>query len=143
MDALKKTIQVGVASALIAAGVFSGTLAHAGQQQTSEVPKIIRKSGGALQASAIKRVEPSYPLLAKAAHVSGAVLVELTIDESGDVSSAKAISGHPLLKDAAVQAALGWFRSGGPARWLGRRGFWPAGEPLSQYAGRPCRPACW
>ncbi len=73
-----------------------------------EPPKIVRKSGGVLQGSATRRVQPSYPPLAKAARVSGAVVVEVTVDENGSVISARAISGHPLLKDAAVQAAQGW-----------------------------------
>jgi tetratricopeptide (TPR) repeat protein len=32
----------------------------------------------------------------------------VTIDESGNVTSAQAVAGHPLLKDAAVEAARGW-----------------------------------
>src|SRR2546426_4587189 len=76
--------------------------------QSEEPPKIIRKSGGVLQGSATRRVEPAYPALAKAARVSGAVVVEVTIDEEGNVMSARAISGHPLLKDPAVAAARGW-----------------------------------
>jgi TonB family protein len=71
-------------------------------------PKIIRKSGGVLQGSATKRVQPTYPPLAKAARVSGSVVVEVTVDEEGRVIAARAISGHPLLKDAAVAAARGW-----------------------------------
>src|SRR5207247_1880033 len=74
----------------------------------TEPPRIIRKSGGVLQGSATRRVEPAYPPLARAARVSGAVVVEVTIDEDGKVISARAISGHPLLKDAAVTAAQGW-----------------------------------
>jgi TonB family protein len=53
-------------------------------------------------------VEPAYPPLAKAAQVSGAVVVEVTIDEEGNVIASRAISGHPLLKDASVAAARGW-----------------------------------
>lgn len=71
-------------------------------------PKIIRKSGGVLQSSATRRVEPAYPPLAKAAAIGGAVVVEVTIDEEGNVIAARPISGHPLLKDAAVAAANGW-----------------------------------
>src|SRR6266446_5056695 len=74
----------------------------------TEPPGIVRKSGGVLQASATKRVEPAYPQLAKAARVSGAVVVVVTVNEDGSVTSARAVSGHPLLKDAAVQAAQGW-----------------------------------
>jgi TonB family protein len=50
-------------------------------------------------------VKPPYPPAAKAVHASGAVNVQVTIDESGNVISASATSGHPLLKAAAVQAA--------------------------------------
>lgn len=82
--------------------------ARAMPQNKPEPPKIIRKSGGVLQGSATKRVEPVYPPLAKAAKVSGAVVVEVTIDETGKVIEARAISGHPLLKDSAVEAAREW-----------------------------------
>lgn len=82
--------------------------ARAAQQDKPEPPKIIRKSGGVLQGSATKRVEPAYPPLAKTARVTGAVVVEVTVDEDGKVISARAISGHPLLKDAAVNAARAW-----------------------------------
>jgi protein TonB len=78
------------------------------EKKPPEPPKIIRKSGGVFQGSATRRVEPTYPPLAKAARVSGSVVVEVTVDEGGSVISARAISGHPLLKDAAVNAARGW-----------------------------------
>jgi TonB family protein len=87
---------------------FVPVTARAAQQERPEPPKIIRKSGGVLQTSATRRVEPTYPPLAKTARVSGAVVVEVTVDEAGNVISARAISGHPLLKDAAVNAARGW-----------------------------------
>jgi len=95
---------------LVAAFLCAAAAAGLSTQQPhpADVPKVIRKSGGALGASATSRVEPEYPPLAKAAHVTGAVVVEVTIDESGTVISAKAISGHPLLKDAAANAALQW-----------------------------------
>lgn len=70
--------------------------------------KMIQKASGVLVTSAIKRVEPEYPSLAKAANASGAVRVEVTIDETGNVISARAVSGHPLLKAAAVDAARQW-----------------------------------
>ena len=93
-----------------------------------EAPKIIRKSGGVFQTSATKRVEPAYPPLAKAAGVSGAVVVEVTVDEQGDVISARVISGHPLLKDSALAAARGWKftptqLSGSPVKVIGTMTF--------------------
>jgi periplasmic protein TonB len=60
-------------------------------------------SGGVLRA--ISKPSPPYPAVAKAARASGTVVVQITVDESGRVISASAVSGHPLLKQAAVQAA--------------------------------------
>jgi TonB family protein len=71
-------------------------------------PKIVRKSGGVLAGSAIKRVEPTYPPLALAAEVSGTVVVEITVDEVGNVIAVRTVSGHPLLRAAAVEAARQW-----------------------------------
>jgi TonB family protein len=75
---------------------------------TMSPPKIIRKSGRLFQESATRRFAPSYPEEAKEAGVSGAVVVEVTVDEQGNVIAARAISGHSLLKDAAVAAARQW-----------------------------------
>ncbi|HEX8843568.1 MAG TPA: energy transducer TonB [Pyrinomonadaceae bacterium] len=62
-------------------------------------------SGGVLNGKAISLPKPPYPAIAKAARASGTVMVQVTIDESGKVISARAVSGHPLLQQAAVQAA--------------------------------------
>ena len=78
------------------------------EEPKPEPPTIIRKSGGVLGGEAIRKPEPPYPPRAKAAGVSGAVVVEVTVEESGNVIAARAISGHPLLMDAAVNAARGW-----------------------------------
>src|SRR5262249_55465371 len=68
----------------------------------------VRRPGGMLSASATRRVQPSYPPLAMQAGVSGAVMVEVTINEEGEVIAARALSGHPLLQDAAIEAARQW-----------------------------------
>jgi TonB family protein len=78
------------------------------QEDNTSPPKIIRKAGGVLQGSATNRVTPVYPPAAKEERVSGSVVVEVTIDEEGKVFAARAITGHALLKDAAVEAARGW-----------------------------------
>jgi TonB family protein len=98
------------------------------QKGKGEPPKIIRKANAALQASAINRVEAVYPPQVVAARIFGTVVVEVTIDESGSVSSARAVSGHPLLKEAAVDAARGWtfkptMLQGQPVKVLGTLAF--------------------
>ena len=49
--------------------------------------------------------KPAYPAPAIAVGAGGAVNVQVNIDESGKVISAKAVSGHPLLRAAAENAA--------------------------------------
>ena len=51
------------------------------------------------------KVVPSYPELARKLNVNGTVRVELVVLPSGQVKSAKAVGGHPLLIEAAVSAA--------------------------------------
>jgi len=64
-------------------------------------------SGGVLNGKAISLPKPAYPPIARQAHASGTVVVQVTIDENGSVISARAISGHPLLQAVAVGAARG------------------------------------
>lgn len=73
---------------------------------TPEPPKRTAPiSGGVLNGKAISKPVPPYPAIAKAARAAGTVTVQITVDESGKVISAKAVSGHPLLLQAAQQAA--------------------------------------
>ena len=62
-------------------------------------------SGGVLNGKAISKPQPAYPPIAKAARASGTVTVQVTVDEQGNVISARAAGGHPLLQQAAVAAA--------------------------------------
>jgi protein TonB len=64
-------------------------------------------SGGVLNGKAISLPKPAYPAIARQAHASGTVVVQVTIDENGSVISAHAVSGHPLLQAVAVAAARG------------------------------------
>ncbi|HJS52368.1 MAG TPA: TonB family protein [Pyrinomonadaceae bacterium] len=73
--------------------------------KTPAAPKTV--SGGVLNAKAISLPKPPYPPAAKAVRASGAVTVQVLIDEDGNVVSATAVSGHPLLRAAAVAAARG------------------------------------
>jgi protein TonB len=69
------------------------------------VPRVISK--GPITGLAISLPKPPYPQLAKLAGAHGPVNVQVLIDETGKVISAKAMSGHPLLLAAAQQAAFG------------------------------------
>lgn len=67
-------------------------------------PKTI-VSDGVVNGKATNLVKPQYPPPAKAVRAGGKVDVQVLIDEKGNVVSAKAVSGHQLLRQAAEQAA--------------------------------------
>lgn len=61
--------------------------------------------GGVVNGKALSLPAPPYPLIAKAAQAKGTVVVQVVIDEEGNVLAARAVSGHPLLQAVAVNAA--------------------------------------
>lgn len=71
------------------------------------VPSGKTVSGGVLNGKAISLPKPAYPPIAKSARASGTVVVQVIVDEKGNVVSARAVSGHPLLQAASIAAARG------------------------------------
>jgi TonB family protein len=63
-------------------------------------------SEGVINGKATYLPVPAYPQPAKMVNAYGAVNVQVVIDESGTVISSRAVSGHPLLKQAAERAAF-------------------------------------
>jgi TonB family protein len=82
------------------------TPAPAPPEELAKPPQ--RISSRQLYANAIRRVALKYPPIARSARVRGSVEVEVVVDENGDVTSATVISGHPLLREAALEAAWQW-----------------------------------
>jgi len=68
-------------------------------------PQIIRKST-LLNGEALSLPKPPYPAIAKQLRIQGPVNVQVVINETGRVISAKAVNGNPALVTAAQQAAL-------------------------------------
>ena len=78
-----------------------------GEPELNNRPKPILKpvTGGVLNGKATNLPKPIYPELAKRAGATGTVSVEVVIDETGKVVSARATNGNAMLQQAAVQAA--------------------------------------
>jgi len=70
-------------------------------------PRRIRISTMEL-ARLVHRVEPVYPYIAKAAHVSGVVELTAVVGTDGRIRELKALSGNPLLVRAAIDAVSQW-----------------------------------
>ena len=67
--------------------------------------KPIIKSDGVVNGKARFLPKPVYSAAAKAVKANGAVNVQVMIDEAGNVVSANAVDGHPLLRMEAEKAA--------------------------------------
>jgi TonB family protein len=72
-----------------------------------EKKRDVRVSLGVVTGKATDLPSPVYPPPAKAIGVEGVVSVQIMIDEAGNVTSAKAVSGHTLLRQSAEKAARG------------------------------------
>lgn len=70
----------------------------------AETRKVVQ-SLGVINGKALSLPTPPYPAAAQAVRVSGQVNVQVSIDEQGRVTSAKAVSGHPLLRNVSENAA--------------------------------------
>jgi TonB family protein len=72
-------------------------------KEEKKTPTIISK--GVINGQAKDLPKPTYTAAAKAVKAAGEVSVQVTIDESGKVISAKAVSGHTLLRAESERAA--------------------------------------
>ena len=69
------------------------------------VKKLPTQTLGVINGRASYLPKPAYPASALAVNIQGTVDVQVMIDESGKVISAHAVSGNPLLRNAAELAA--------------------------------------
>lgn len=65
-------------------------------------------SSGVAAGMLIRKTLPVYPPIARAAHVSGTVVLEATIGKDGTIEGLRVVSGHPMLQGAAVDAVRTW-----------------------------------
>ena len=90
------------AVALLAALILSVTATPfpLGAQQSQQSDEIIRR--------AKSRVQPMYPELARKMSISGTVKIEVVVAPNGTVKEARIVGGHPVLANAALDAAKKW-----------------------------------
>ena len=61
-----------------------------------------------LEGSLIRRVQPTYPPLARSARIQGPVILEAVISKAGTIDNLRVVSGHPMLVGAAIEAVSQW-----------------------------------
>jgi TonB family protein len=71
-------------------------------------PRLITRSGEELLKDRTEWQEPEYPPIARMSGAGGPIVVEVEIDEQGNVVTARVVSGHPLLQAATLKAIRAW-----------------------------------
>jgi protein TonB len=96
-------------------GVLGGIIGGAGSSAAAPIlappvsaNRILRVGGRISPPRAISTPPPLYPAIARTARMQGQVVIDAIINERGDVSEARAISGPGLLIPAALAAVIKW-----------------------------------
>jgi periplasmic protein TonB len=66
------------------------------------------RTSSMLEGSLIRRVQPVYPPLARSARIQGPVSLAALISKAGSMEKVHALSGHPMLVPAAIEAVRQW-----------------------------------
>jgi protein TonB len=89
-------------------GVIGGIIGSAAPPPKVATPQKIRISSGVAEGNKINAPNPSYPQMAKIAHIQGDVVLQATISKNGTIENLRAVSGHPILIQAALDAVRQW-----------------------------------
>jgi protein TonB len=68
----------------------------------------VKVSNGVMAGYAIYRPDPVYPQIARAAHVQGIVVLEVTISRTGTIEGMHVVSGNPMLVTGAMDTVKSW-----------------------------------
>jgi protein TonB len=73
--------------------------------RTTEKP---RPPSVIMEGHLVRRVQPDYPPIARSAGIQGAVVIQAMISKDGTIENLHALSGHPVLVRAAMDAIKQW-----------------------------------
>jgi protein TonB len=111
--AMASTGVVGGVPGGIPGGTMGGVMGSILSSTPVAVPKIatptrIRVSSGVQSGLLVRKVQPSYPPLARQARIQGTVVLQAQISKDGSIINLQLISGHPMLAPAAIEAVKQW-----------------------------------
>jgi protein TonB len=79
-----------------------------GPKVQAAAPKKVSISAGVMTGMLIQKTTPVYPPIAKAARVSGTVVLQATISKTGTIENLRVVSGPAMLQQAAMDAVKSW-----------------------------------
>jgi periplasmic protein TonB len=71
-------------------------------------PQRVRVSQGVSTGLLVRKVNPTYPPLARQARIQGQVVLRAQISKEGSIEGLTLVSGHPMLAPAAIDAVKQW-----------------------------------
>jgi protein TonB len=89
-------------------GVIGGIIGSAAPPPKVATPQKLRISTGVAEGLKVHDVTPAYPQMARIAHIQGDVLLQATISKGGVIENLRAVQGHPILIQAAMDAVKQW-----------------------------------
>ena len=95
-------------------GTVGGVIGSIGNAPPPPPPPPVRPLGptkvssGVMQGNLTHRIEPTYPNMARVAHIQGDVVLQATISKQGSIENLRGVSGHPILIQAAMEAVRQW-----------------------------------
>lgn len=72
------------------------------------VPRSVRLSSMVVEGLLVHKTIPVYPVIAKATHTQGTVVLQATISRTGTIENLRVASGAPMLEQAALDAVSTW-----------------------------------
>jgi periplasmic protein TonB len=111
--AMASTGVVGGVPGGVPGGSMGGVIGSVLSSTPVAVPKIatpqrVRVSSGVQSGLLVRKVNPTYPPLARQARIQGVVLLQAEISKDGNIINLQLISGHPMLAPAAIEAVKQW-----------------------------------
>jgi len=90
----------------IPGGVFPSSTSRPVVRQAPKGP--VHLSSGVVAGLLIQKTTPVYPAIAIAMRAEGTVILQATISASGTIDNLRAVSGPPILQQAAMDAVRNW-----------------------------------
>jgi protein TonB len=88
---------------------ISDSLSHITPPPPAPAPTVRAfRTSNMLEGSLIRRVQPTYPPLARSARIQGQVVLAAIISKAGTIDKLRVLSGHPMLVPAAIDAVSQW-----------------------------------
>jgi protein TonB len=98
----------GVAGSDFGSSGNIGNIFDSGSKVKAAPTKALKISSGVMAGMIVLKTQPVYPPIAKAARVSGTVVLQATISKTGAIENLHVISGPQMLVQAAQDAVRQW-----------------------------------